>query len=65
MKVVFQEPYPARARTYSSTAEAFRELPYTAAIQRWPSRRRMWRVIDAACLVLSALVLSAAWWWPR
>lgn len=64
MKIIYQENNPHRARTYRSTAEAFRELPYTCALQRFPSPRRMWRIVDAACLVLSALVLSAAWWWP-
>ncbi len=63
--VVYQEAHPERARTYSSTAQAFRELPYCAAVQYWPSPKRMWRIVDAACFVLAVLVLTCPWWWPR
>ncbi len=62
--VVYQEAHPERARTHRSTAEAFRELPYSTAVWYWPAPRR-WRVVDALCFLLSVAALTSPWWWPR
>jgi hypothetical protein len=63
--VIFQEPDPARARTYSSTAEAFRELPYCTAIQRWPAPRRFWRIVDTVCWIFVVVLIAAPFWYRR
>jgi hypothetical protein len=40
---LFQEPYPHKARTFASTAEAFPcSTHYAAAIQRFP-KNTLWR----------------------
>ena len=53
--VVFQERYPERARTHSSTNVAFRSVPgsgstYPFSIQVYPRNswaRRIWRLLTA------------------
>lgn len=69
-RVVYQEADPARARTHRSTAEAFRELAYTCALER-PARgmRIARRIAGALPWSLSMLLVTAAItaprWWPQ
>lgn len=42
---IFQEQYPSKARTFRSAAEAFHTPEYVCAIQRFPKRTLLRRVI--------------------
>ena len=63
--VLYQEPHPERARTFRSTAEAFRGLEYACAVTHAPRPPVISRKGWIALAVIYTATLVALCWWPR